>query len=102
VVDERAEIVINGFRWTERTLTHLAEHEVTPADVLHVRRHDPLAYRTSPGAFRFATHALVGRDRRSRSLIIFLSETEEAGIWQVHTAYRARLAHELLEQEGRL
>ena len=56
-------------------------------------------YRTKPGEFRFATHALVGRDGQNRSLIVFISETER-GLWPVHTGYRARLAHELSRAGG--
>lgn len=102
MVGESARIALNGFNWSERAIEHLAEHDVTPADVEFVRAHDPLVYRTKPGEFRYATHALLGRDGHSRSLIVFISATDEPGIWRVHTAYRARLAHDLLEREGRL
>jgi hypothetical protein len=102
VVGEPAAIEINGFLWAESSIRHLAEHGVSPADVEHVRAHGPLVYRTKPGEFRYATHALVGRDGQDRSLIVFISEDADRGLWRVHTAYRARLAHELLEREGRI
>ena len=102
MVDERTSVTIDGFMWTERTFAHIAGHDVTPADIMFVRLHAPLTFKTSPGDFRFATHALVGQDGRGRSLIVFISETTEPGIWNVHTAYQARLAHNLLEREGRL
>jgi len=102
VVRERTRIAIRGFRWNEWAIEHLAEHDVTPQGVDFIRTHEPLVYRTEPPEFRFATHALVGRDARRRSLIVFISETDDRGTWRVHTAYRARLAHDLLEREGRL
>ena len=105
VSDDSAEIRVDGFEWDfdpGGNVDHLAVHEVTPGDVRHVHEHDPIYVRNLPSLGRSATHVMVGRDARSRSLAIFMVETARTGIWYVVTGRRGADAHQLLERHGRL
>lgn len=60
----------------------------------------PLFYRNLPG--RRASHVMIGRDGRGRSLYIALLAVTEVGNWFPVTGWQSALAHRLLEQEGRI
>jgi hypothetical protein len=105
VSDEEAQIVVYGFEWDFEpggNVEHLASHDVTPADVHYVHEHEPIYVRNVPSLRRAATHVMVGRDSRARSLVIFIAETQRPGIWYVVTARRGADAHKLLERHGRI
>ena len=101
MVNEPREVDIRGFRWLVRNIMHLLnEHDVTVDDVLDVIERPYLTFRSLDN--RASSHVIVGRDGRARSLILYVSETNERGRWFVHTGWESELAHRLLEQEGLL
>lgn len=105
VSDEPAEVTVNGFEWDFEAggnVDHLASHGVSPGDVHFVHEHDPIYVRNLPSLSRSATHVMVGRDARKRSLAIFIVETARRGIWYVLTGRRGADAHALLERHGRI
>lgn len=101
VVGERSEIEIDELLWDygqDGNVAHIARHGVSPRDIYEVLGWGPLTYRDigeSPGVY-----SVVERNARNHSLIVYLVETETPRVWYPITAYRSRLAHDLLEKEG--
>lgn len=102
MVGERDDITVEAFAWyygPEGNVAHLAAHDVTVEDVYSVLAGRPLYYRNLPG--RRATHVMIGRDQRRRSLFVTLLATAEPGEWLPVTGWRSAVAHRILAQEGR-
>jgi hypothetical protein len=101
MVGERAVLHVAGFLWDFTpggNVEHLARHDLTITDIDDVLRASPLYFRSlDTGA---ATHAMIGRDAQSRSLLIYLVPTTTSGIWKPVTGWQSSLAHKILEQEG--
>jgi hypothetical protein len=103
VVGVPAEIVVGDLSWDHsegRNVDHLAQHGVTPADVSSLLDYKPLFFLNLPG--RSATHLMIGRDQRGRSLLVALARTRDENVWYPVTAWQSRVAHEILEKEGLL
>ncbi len=102
MVGKRRHIEVEGFLWdfeADGNVEHLAQHDVRIADVNAVLAFGPLFFHN--GREHAATYGMVGRDGRNRSLIIYLRPTAEGGVWKPITGWQSRLAHRILEQEGR-
>ena len=102
VVGRRQELVVDDFAWDYGpggNIEHLRGHEIEREDIEAVLRFGPLYFR-NPGA-QTSTHAMVGRDSKNRSLLIYLIPTPAPGVWKPVTGWRSGLAHQLLEREGR-
>ena len=81
-------------------VVHLRDHDVEVANLYELLDFGPLTYRNIEG--QGGTHVMIGRDSRSRSLYVTLRATPEAGVWHPVTGWRSKLAHQILQQEGRL
>jgi hypothetical protein len=105
MVGEPEDIDVQAFAWDHNpggNVEHLARHGVTPEDVEAVLDFVPLFFMAEAEADRRSTHAMVGRDGRNRSLVIYLIAVFPPGVWEPVTGWRSALAHELLEREGRI
>jgi hypothetical protein len=103
VVGEPDSIDVQSFIWDfspDGNVDHLARHSVTPEDVEALLESDPLFFRSPPS--RRSTHAMIGRDGRGRSLIVYLLGSADPSIWEPVTGWQSKIAHRLLEEEGRL
>lgn len=103
MVGNRRHIEVEGFFWDfdpDGNVEHRAQHDVRIADVNAVLAFEPLFFQNA--GEHAATYAMIGRDSRQRSLIIYLVPTAEGGVWKPITGWRGRLAHRILEQEGRI
>lgn len=103
MVGERHHINVEGFLWdfeADGNVEHLARHNVRIADVNAALGFGPLFFQNIQA--RSATYAMIGRDGSNRSLIIYLVPTADDGIRKPITGWQSRLAHHILEQEGRI
>jgi hypothetical protein len=100
VVGERADIEVEGFLFDDGphgNIQQLLTHGVHVDDVNAVLAGGPLFFSNAPG--RRASHLMIGRDGRGRSLLIAIVATAEPGIWEPITGWRSAAAHRLLAQE---
>jgi hypothetical protein len=105
MVGEPEAIRVEAFAWdftATGNVRHLAGHDVRIEDVEAVLDFEPMYFSAPSSLHRRATHAMVGRDGHNRSLIIFMLETLQPGVWEPVTGWRSRLAHRLLAEEGRI
>jgi hypothetical protein len=101
MVGEPLGIEVTGLLWDYEpggNVEHLARNDVAPADVQAVLDNGPLFFRGLES--RTSTHAIVGRDNRGRSLLIYIIATPELGIWKPVTGWRSQVARRLLHNEG--
>ena len=103
MVGEPVDIEILSFIWDYRpggNVDHLARHDVTTEDVVAVRAGKPLFFHNLPG--RAASHVMIGRDGRGRSLYVALLAAADPGVWIPITGWQSALAHGLLEEDGQI
>ena len=83
-------IDVDDLEIDEVNLAHLANHDVAPDEVEHVRLHAPSFFRNLRG--RAGSHIMIGRDQRGRVLYVVLVETAVPGRWRPITGWESRLA----------
>jgi hypothetical protein len=91
------ELAIDGFEWDDDNTSHLARHDVVPADVEAAYANDPLFLQNVPE--QTATHVMIGPDARGRILFVAILKTETNGIWRAITSWESRAARRLYNQQ---
>jgi len=101
LVGERTDLVVISLLWdfaADGNVAHLARHGLQPENINAVLMNQPIFFRNVPG--RRASHVMIGRDDRDRSLYVTLLAAGRPGYWAPVTGWRSALAHEILQREG--
>jgi hypothetical protein len=75
---DNVELIVDGFEWDyseDGNVNHLLKHEITTRDADAALRTNPLFREVLKSDS--ATHIMIGRDGRGRSLLIWLRATPE-------------------------
>ena len=100
---ELADIHVEALIWSGEVIEKLLRLDrIDVAEAESILDNNPVFIVNGPRPTRVATYGIFGRSDLGHSIAIYVSETGTPGVWQVHTALRSRIAHRILQREGRI